>query len=416
MAETEGSKRLIEYLIKVARDISRGSRGNPEQIFELTKAGTYPELISELAESFGMMIVKLEAREFQLDHTIEKLRAANRELKEIQKKLTYENTNLKMDLRGRFSPERIIGSSRQIRDVLIQVEKVADTPVNVFITGETGTGKELIAKCIHYNSNRCSRNFVALNCAALPETLFESELFGIERGVATGVDKRMGRIEQADGGTLFLDEIADMSLASQAKLLRVLEEREFERVGGRKPICVDIRIVTATNKDLKHEVAEGRFREDLFYRLKVVHLRLPPLRERTEDIPLLLNAFLDLHTRRFGRGPLRADPDALAQLCRYPWPGNIRELENEVERAVALCCGDSITVSDLSEELIDYQADEPEPDPTCDTARCASLVSVEKTAIRQALAESGGNKSQAARKLGLSREGLRKKMVRYGLS
>ncbi len=336
-------------------------------------------------------------------------RRLNRELRAAREMLSRENTNLKHNLRGKFSPTRILGSSRPMREIVEKVDKVSDIPVNVLITGETGTGKELIAKAIHYSGAFPGKPFVAINCSAIPETIFESEMFGIERGVATGVDKRTGKIEQADGGTLFLDEIGDMPPASQAKILRVIEERRVDRVGGREPVPVDIRIIAATNKDLKHEIGKGNFRGDLFYRLNVVNIHIPALRDRKEDIPLLLGYFLQQCTAKFGRPRMRFSPDAIEALRAYHWPGNVRELENEVERAMALAVSDVISLQDISEEIVNCGS--------CQIhgPQSLSVADAEKDHIRRVLSESDGNKSKASRLLGISREGLRKKMKRYGL-
>jgi transcriptional regulator with GAF, ATPase, and Fis domain len=328
--------------------------------------------------------------------------------KKQKETLARENINLSLNLRRTFSPARIIGASRQMRDILDKIEKIADAPLNVLITGETGTGKELIAKAVHYNSSRAGKQFTAINCSAIPETIFESEMFGIEKGVATGVDKRIGKIEQANGGTLFLDEIGDMPLTGQIKILRVIEEREVERVGGRESIPVDIRIIAATNKDLKKEVESGRFREDLFYRLRVLHFHIPPLRERKEDIALLLNYFIDQCVKKFGKPPMRFSKEAAGLFMEYSWPGNVRELENEIERAVALSTSEIIGVYDISEEIRKSAEQVPSTSGQTDAES-------ERQIIQQTLAGTGGNKSEAARQLGLSREGLRKKMKRCGL-
>ncbi|MBW1705947.1 MAG: sigma-54-dependent Fis family transcriptional regulator [Deltaproteobacteria bacterium] len=408
----EKANRLLEHLMKLAEQVSRGRYGKPEEIFELTKTGSYPERIVELAESFGMMIVKVEAREYQLQQTIEDLKKANSELDAARKQLAHENVNLRHNLRRKFSPSRIIGQSPGIRDILDKIEKVADTPIHILITGETGTGKELFAKAIHYYSSRNSKPFVALNCSALPETLIESELFGIEKGVATGVEKRIGKIEQADGGTLFLDEIGDMPLASQAKILRVLQEHELERLGGRKNISVDIKIIAATNKDLRQEVKNKTFREDLFYRLNVLHLDVPPLKERKDDIPLLLKAFCDSYAKNLNRFPMKFDPGVMEKLRDYPWPGNVRELENEIERAVALSFSDTITMEDFSEQVLAHFSSESFKEiPATDNLR-----EMEIATIKKVISDVKGNKTETARRLGLSREGLRKKMNRYGIS
>ncbi|MDD5168832.1 MAG: sigma-54 factor interaction domain-containing protein, partial [Syntrophales bacterium] len=271
------SDKLLQYLIRLCQEISHGKYGNEKELFELTKEGSYPILVTELAESFGMMMVQVESRQYRLEGIIDDLKKAEAALLAARDRLSHENTQLRRTLRQNFSPVRILGNNTALMSLLEKVKKIADTLVNVLITGETGTGKELIAKTIHYNSSRSDRPFVALNCSAIPESIFEAEMFGVEKGVATGVEKRMGRIEQADGGTLFFDEIGDMPLSAQSKILRVIQDRLLDRVGGRHPIPVNVRIIAATNKDLRQAIPEKTFREDLFYRLNVIHLHMPPL-------------------------------------------------------------------------------------------------------------------------------------------
>jgi transcriptional regulator with PAS, ATPase and Fis domain len=254
--------------------------------------------------------------------------------------------------------------------------------------------------------------FIALNCTAIPESLIESELFGIEKGVATGIDRRAGRIEQAHTGTLFLDEIGDMPLTSQAKILRVLEDREVLRVGAKKSLPVDIRIVTAANKDLRLEVQEGRFREDLYFRIDVARLHVPPLRERPDDIPLLLTSFLDIACGKMSRPALALTSETLELLTAYPWPGNVRELENEVERVAALSSSNSILPEDLSPHIRQAAAGHISPDGEGTTL----LQDAERKLIQKVLQKVGNNKTQAARRLGISREGLRKKLKRFQIS
>ncbi|MEJ5242276.1 MAG: sigma-54 dependent transcriptional regulator [Desulfomicrobiaceae bacterium] len=404
---------LLRELIRLARDLSLGKRPDPQPLFELTKEGLYPPQISALAESFGMMIIKVEAREFKLRQTIERLQQSNRELEAAKALLQQQNRSLKQNLRQRFAPQQIIGHTPVMQHLITSIEKIADTPLNVLIEGETGTGKEVVAKAIHYNSARAEFPFVALNCAALPESLLESELFGIEKGVATGVSQRVGRIEQAHRGTLFLDEIGDMPLSSQVKLLRVLEQREVERIGGRHPVGVDVRVVAATNKNLEGEVEAGRFRADLYYRLNVVKFRLPPLRERREDIPLLVNFFADACCLVMRKRRVSFSDDALRLLMAYDWPGNVRELRNEVERCVALAASSTIQTDELSEEirrtLLSTLVEVP---PVGASAVSCNLEAIEREAIARALAYANGNKSEAARLLGISREGLRRKLLR----
>ncbi|MCH7680166.1 sigma-54-dependent Fis family transcriptional regulator, partial [candidate division KSB1 bacterium] len=293
---------------------------------------------------------------------------------------------------------------------------IAKSPTNVLIYGETGTGKELLAKTIHYQSPRKDNAFVAVNSTAIPETLVESELFGIESGVATGVKKHIGYFEQADGGTLFIDEIGDMPLSSQAKILRALQERSFRRVGGNKEIAVDVRVVVATNKNLEHEMREGNFREDLFFRLSVLELHIPPLRKRRDDIPLLLNHFvkkvegkLETRIKGFSKGALRL-------LAEYDWPGNVRELENEVERAIALAGeGAVIQREDLSPKIYEKSSNIELPNAlSADTLRGA-IDQLESHLIQEALEKYRWNKSEVARQLGISRLGLQKKLDRLGI-
>ncbi|WP_051617240.1 sigma-54 interaction domain-containing protein [Desulfonatronovibrio hydrogenovorans] len=416
--------RLLKKMEQICHDLAWNKFEQADDLFELTRQKRYPERIAKLAESFGMMLVKVEAREYRMEEML-------KELQQARKQLLKENAGLKKGLQERFSSKKIIGRNPEMRKILDQVERIADTSVNVLITGETGTGKELIAKALHYNSLRGPSPFVAVNCSAVPETLFESELFGIEKGVATGVAMRKGLLEQAHKGTLFLDEIGDMPLSSQAKILRVLEERVITRVGGKEPIPVDIRVVAATNRDLKAETAAARFRSDLFFRLNVVSLCLPPLAERPEDLPLLVKRFMDVHCRSMNRASMKVSPEAMRALFSYSWPGNVRELENEVERLVALAYSSVIRLEDLSlsiresarasrkspaistapetgtgkdQDLKDLQ-DRPE-------AEVQSLAKAEKKLVQRALEVSQGNKTQAARLLGISREGLRKKMKR----
>ncbi|MEA5115271.1 MAG: sigma-54 dependent transcriptional regulator [Geobacteraceae bacterium] len=399
--------KLLDRLIAVAEDLSMGRFGQYLDIFELTKSGRYPPLIARLAESFGMLAVKVEAREFRLEQLIEDLRRSEAELLQARERLARENIVLKKNLRRSFPFSSILGASRPIRDMIAKAERVADSRLSVILTGETGSGKELFAKAIHFNSPRSSKPFVAVNCSAIPESIFESEFFGIEKGVATGVEARIGKVEHANGGTLFLDEIGEMPLQLKAKMLRVLEERSLERVGGRVSIPVDLRIISATNRDLKKEIAGEKFREDLYYRLNGVTLHIPPLRERREDIDLIARHFLDKWARSCGRPPMRFAKEAAERMRGYPWPGNVRELENEVERAVALAYGDIITVADLSETVRQHRES---------NGRDGSLLkNAEKELIERALIESGGNRTRAAERLGISREGLRKKLMRLGI-
>ena len=255
-------------------------------------------------------------------------------LKTHRDKLLKENTQLWREVEGKFATQNILGTSEKVQKIVRLLEQVSDSEVSVLIEGESGTGKELVARAIHHGSSRARRPLVTVNCAALPETLLESELFGIEKGVATGVERRVGKFEVADGGTLFLDEIGDLSLVAQAKILRTLQEKVVERVEGRKWLPVDVRVLAATNKDLEEEIKKDNFREDLYYRLKVIHVNTPSLRDIRIDIPLLANHFLSLYCKEMGRGDKEFSPGALESLVNYQWPGNVRELENEMKRLV----------------------------------------------------------------------------------
>lgn len=299
--------------------------------------------------------------------------------------------------------EGFVGNSPPVDRMLESVRRVAPTGVSVMLRGESGVGKERIARLLHGSSDRSEGPFVPLNCAALPESLLEAELFGIEEGVATGVSRRLGKIELADGGTLFLDEVGDVSLPLQAKLLRVVQEREFERLGGRERIGVDLRLVTATNKDLEVMIEEGLFRADLYYRLRVVVIKVPPLRDRRTDIPLLARHFLEIYGERFGRADLEFDRDAVRALASYDFPGNVRELENVIQAAIALAPpGQVITAADLG--LDDQQRADGDP------GRLMSLKDLEKHHIQRVLEATGGNRVEAARLLGIDRTTLYRKM------
>lgn len=335
-------------------------------------------------------------------------------LSESRDRLARENINLRNELKEKFAPDNIVGSSKSFREILLKMEKVSGANVNVLITGESGTGKELIAKMIHYNSPRSKGPFVAVNCAALPENLLESELFGIEKGVATGVEKRIGKFELADGGTIFLDEIGDMSFPTQAKILRVLQEKEFQRVGGNRAMKLDIRIVSATNKDLEKDIREENFREDLYYRLKVVQLNIPPLRKRKDDIPLLANHFLRIYCEKHGAGEKKFSRQAMEFMMGAPWRGNVRELENVVEQAVILSDGQVIRPPDLWVERRDEFPSVKVfiPDDRIDFKDTMREVyeKAEGSLIFRVLERTNNNKSKAAKILGIGRRTLINKL------
>ena len=337
------------------------------------------------------------------------------ELRRNQDELVEQNTHLWREVESHYSRHGIIGASPRLHQVVRLIERIRDSLVNVLITGESGTGKEMAAKAIHYTSPRARKPFVALNCAALPEALLESELFGIEKGVATGVAPRIGQFQKADGGTLFLDEIGDLSMTAQAKILRVLQERVVERVGGRAPVPVDVRLLAATNKDLEKEIARGCFREDLFYRIKVVHIQMPPLRDIRSDVPLLATHFLRDYCKDTGHPPMEFEPGVLRRLSASPWPGNIRQLRNEVLRMAACARQSVITEEDLFEELQPVAEEAGPPAPKAPQSLKKAIAELEKRMIGEALAATANNQQQAARALGLSRQGLINKMKRYSL-
>jgi two-component system response regulator HydG len=327
-------------------------------------------------------------------------------------RLQEENVILKERLADRFDFSKIIGKSKRMRDLFENLSLIAPSDATILIYGESGTGKELVANAIHQNSPRAQKPFIKVSCAALPETLLESELFGHERGAFTGaLARKAGRFQLADGGTLFLDEVNVMSSTTQVKLLRVLQEREFEPLGSTKTIHVDIRLITATNKELEVEVKEGRFREDLFYRLNVVPIHLPPLRDRKEDIPLLADHFFKLFQEKNKKSIQGILPKTLDTLMRYDWPGNIRELENVMERAILLCRGEYLSPQDLPPPFQEEQIGEQ---PIVSIPPGMTLEALEKEAIIQTLEETGGNRTQTAQILGISRKTLQNKLKEYG--
>jgi DNA-binding NtrC family response regulator len=329
-----------------------------------------------------------------------------RELERLR--LRREAGLLRARLAERYSFQNIIGSAPAMQEIFKTVAQVATARASVLITGESGTGKELIAAAIHERSPRSKGPFVKLHCAALAETILESELFGHERGSFTGAaGRREGRFAQANGGTLFLDEIGDISAAVQVKLLRFLQEHEFERVGGNETLKVDVRVIAATNRDLKAEVAAGRFREDLYYRLNVINIEMPALRERPSDVPLLAMHFLRKYATENGKQIEAFSDAALAQLAGYRWPGNVRELENVVERAVVLCNGTHITPTELPQHLVPQGAAGGIQIPG------ATLEQIERYAITRALEASGGSTSKAAEMLGISVRKIQYKLHEY---
>jgi len=334
-----------------------------------------------------------------------------------KQELELRNIYLMEQAQERYRFENLIGKSKAMQEIFRQIRRVAPTRANVLIIGETGTGKELIARAIHQHSPRRDKPFVAVNCAAIPKELLESELFGHEKGAFTGaVRQKAGYFELADGGTLFLDEIGDMSPDLQAKLLRAIETKEFWRVGGTRPIEVDVRIIAATNRDLEEAVRKGEFREDLYYRLKVFTIRVPPLRERREDIPLLVQHFIKEICEQNGMEPLKITREAMDKLINYDWPGNVRELRNVIESAVITATSDTIDVDDLPEEIRGGgRRAEEEDDSRIDVRVGMSMDEIEKEAIRKTLQMTGGNKTKAANILKIGLRTLYRKIKQYGL-
>ncbi len=336
--------------------------------------------------------------------------AAHRHLEDERKKLLEENTTLRQELRERYDFSNIIGTSGPMRQVYEQIHQVARTNTTVLIRGESGTGKELIAHAIHYNSTRTKKPFIRVNCAALPETLIESELFGYEKGAFTGAQARKrGRFELAEGGTLFLDEIGEINLATQVKLLRVLQEREFERVGGTETLKANVRLIAATNKDLETAISEKAFREDLYYRLNVFTLFIPPLRERKSDLLLLADHFVAKYSREHGKNIKRISTPAIDMLVSYHWPGNVRELENIIERAVLVCDGNAIHGHHLPPTLQTAEASET----VMTNSLTDAVQQFEKDLILDALKTTRGNRAKAARLLRTSERIVNYKVTKY---
>ncbi len=351
--------------------------------------------------------VKLDEISITLDRALE------------YRNLKRENTNLRNQLKKKYQFKNIIGESPAMQSVFETIEKVADTDSTVLILGESGTGKELIARALHYNSYRKDGPFVPVNCAAIPSELLESELFGHEKGAFTNaIRTRIGRFELANGGTLFLDEIGDMNPNLQAKLLRVLQERQFERIGGVKPIKVDIRIISATHQDLKKAVLEKKFREDLYYRLNVIPIQIPPLRERKSDIPLLVHHFINLYSRSRKKKITGITDEAMKGLMDYQWPGNVRELENMIERLIILSNRERIDLTDFPERIfpsLSHESDHPIEIPEEGLSLESALNEYEKQLILKALNKSGWVKNKAAQLLHMNRTTLIEKIKRQNL-
>ena len=398
---------------------SDAQRTQGKEVVE-TALTRYPGIVAIVVTGYGTVKDAVEmtklgvadfiAKPFQFD---ELMHVLNKSVE--QKRLKTENAYLHQQLDERFGLGSMAGKSAPMRSLFQLIETVAPTPATILITGETGTGKEMVARAIHQTSPRHRGRFVAINVSAIPETLLDAELFGHARGAFTGaVAMRQGRLEQADGGTLFLDEVGTMPMALQMKMLRVLQEREFERIGETRTIKVDVRIVAATNADLAKMVKEGTFREDLYYRLNVIHVHLPPLRERVEDVPLLVQTFV----KKFaGDRDITVSQDAMRRLMAYAWPGNVRQLENAVERAIAMSgARTQIDVADLPADLQTTGESSSKPSldlPVTGVDLPALVAQIEKDMIDLALARTEQNKGAAARLLGLKRTTLVEKLKRF---
>jgi DNA-binding NtrC family response regulator len=393
-------------------DILRYARENlPDlPVILITAYGSIPQAVEALkAGALDYVVKPFDVEELKI--------IAGRGL--AARRLKQENLLLKRDLKSRYSFEQMIGKSRPMQEIYILIEKVASTDSTVLITGESGTGKEMAARAVHLQGSRRDHPFVSINCAALPENLLESELFGHVRGSFTGaVSDKKGMFELAQRGTLFLDEVGEMSPWTQVKLLRALQERKVRRVGGADEIPVDVRIIAATNQDLKKRIAEGKFREELFYRLNVISVDMPPLRKRVEDIPLLIAHFLQKYCEKMGKRPKRFTPDVVGLLESYAWPGNIRELENVIERIVAIEDRETVTVSCLPPDIVTPQKKKIETQEMFSPGFSLTrhLDELTKKYIQEALAITGGSLQKAAPLLGLSYRTIRYLIGKYDLN
>ncbi len=410
---TEALKLLSEGDVEVVlTDLRMKGMHGLELLTEVRRV--YPDLGVVLMTAFGSVETAVEAMKHGASDYLTKpvkkdelVRVVERVMRETS--LRREVSRLRREIHREYSFHQILGKSKAIQAVFDLIRRVADSPTNVLISGESGTGKELVAKALHYNSDRKDAPFVPVNCAAIPEPLLESELFGHMRGAFTDakLDKR-GLFEEAHTGTLFLDEISELPLMLQAKLLRAIQEKEVRRVGANRPVPVDVRIIAATNLNLAEEVKAKRFRDDLYYRLNVIELKLPPLRERLEDIPLLVESFLKKCAATRGKNVKGVSESALAMLMDYAWPGNVRELENIVERAVTLSRGEKIVPDDLPPFIQGARGDRRVLDEAAE--RTLPLEAVEKEYILKILHKMGGNKYQAAHALGIDRKTLYRKL------
>lgn len=382
-----------------------------------------PEIVVILMTAYGTEEIAVQAmKEGAFDYltkpilNLDELEIIVRKALE-RKQLVSENVELRRQLEGRYHFHEIVSGSAGMEEVINTAGRAARSKATVLVRGESGTGKELIARAIHYTSPRKDGPFVAVNCAALSESLLESELFGHEKGAFTGADRqRTGRFEQANGGTLFIDEVGDIPLSTQVKLLRVLQEREFERVGGNETIKVDVRVIAATNKDLEEMVENDEFREDLFYRLNVISIRIPPLRERRGDISPLISHFISRYAVENDKEIEGVSREAMDVLMKYDYPGNVRELENAIERAVVMARGTLITAEDLPVHIRSTRSEsESEYGSFAGESLPEMVENLERHLIADALAESDGNQSKAAELLGISERNLRYKLKKYNM-
>jgi DNA-binding NtrC family response regulator len=401
----------------VLTDLALGRGASGMDVLKAVKEGR-PETAVVMITAHGSEKIAVEAMKAGADDYVPKpfdndeLRVVVRRALE-RHRLERENRLLLEQIQREYGFDKLVGSGKAMGQIFSTMQKVAETDLSVMVRGESGTGKELVAQAIHNTSNRKHKPFVAVNCAAINRELVESELFGHEKGAFTGADsRRTGRFEAADGGTIFLDEIGDMAPETQAKVLRVLEERKLERVGSTRSIDVDVRVISATHRDLEEEVASGKFREDLYYRLKVVALELPPLRERTEDIPTLADRFLDQVAERLGRRRKRLSDAALARLTTHTWPGNVRELRNVLEQAAVLAPGEVIEESDLQLGEVQSGSSSPgiESDLSFGEAKRRTVESFERGYLLRALREHDGNVSRTATAIGMVRQSLQQKI------
>lgn len=384
-------------LLRAIRDNFPGT-----DVLMMTQYGSVPEAVSAIKDGAADFLEKPFPQETLLIR-VQKLFES--------RKLRTENRNLKRELGSKFQFDSIVGGSNGMMRILESLQMIAPTKATVLITGESGTGKELIARALHENSNRRNGPFIKVNCAAMPDTLMESELFGHEKGAFTGAIKTVeGRFALANGGTLLMDEISEMSTGMQAKLLRVLQEREFEKVGGRDTIKIDVRIVATTNRDLPKEIKEGNFREDLFHRLNVCPIHLPSLSERMDDVPLLVNHYVGMYAQEYGKQITEIDARAMEQLMQYEWPGNVRELQHKMERAVIMCNEYAIQPKHL---YLDELSAKESPAFTLDASAQATLKDIEKAAIFRALQFNENNRTRTAESLGISIRTLRNKLREY---